>query len=107
MGLLQRIAQDLKTGWASLRYGTAQAANRAMVETEVLHLRREVRKVDDRLHNLCRDMGERAVELYERGTPTEQVLSDFEIVRVAEQAQGLKLQRAKLLVEMDDAQSPS
>lgn len=105
MGLLQRMRQDLRAGWASLRYGTAQAANRAMVETELLQLRRDLRKLDGRLGELSRDIGERAVELHERGVPTEQVLSDFEIARSAEQVQSLKLKRAKLLTEMEDAKT--
>ena len=107
MGVLQRVAQDLKVGWASLRYGAAQAANRAMVETELLQLRRELRKLDGRFGDLSRDIGERAVELQERNVTTEQILSDFEIVRGAEQARELKLQRAKLLAEMEDAKASS
>lgn len=107
MGLLQRVTQDVKVGWASLRYGTAQAVTRAMVETELLQLRRELRALDGRLGDLSRDIGERAVELQERNVTTEQVLSDFEIVRGAEQAQELKLQRAKLLAEMEEAKVPS
>lgn len=107
MGLLQRMKQDLKVGWASLRYGTAQAANRAMVETELLQLRRDLRKLDNRVSELSRDIGERAMELQERNVATEQILSDFEIVRGVEQAQELKLQRTKLLAEMDDAKAPS
>ncbi|MFM8550823.1 MAG: hypothetical protein ACKOCD_00660 [Nitrospiraceae bacterium] len=105
MGLVQRIKQDLRTGWASVRYGAEQAANRAWVETELLQMSRDLRKVDGRLGELSRDLGERAVELHERGVSTEQVLSDFEIVRSAEQAQELKLHRAKLLAEMDEAKT--
>lgn len=107
MGLLQRIAQDVKVGWASLRYGTAQAANRAMMETELLQLRRDLRKLDHRFSELSRDIGERAMELQERNVTTEQILSDFEIMRGVEQAREMKLQRAKLLAEMDDAKAPS
>ena len=48
MGLLQRLKHDLKAGLATLRLGTAQAANRALEETELLRLRLEIRKLDAR-----------------------------------------------------------
>jgi hypothetical protein len=107
MGLLQRIKHDVKAGWATLRYGTAQAATRALEETELLRLRLEVRKLDQRISELYGDLGERAVELSERGVPAEQVLSDSEIVRVAEQVASLQGDRAKLTVEMDEIRSGS
>jgi hypothetical protein len=66
-----------------------------------------LRKLDGRFGDLSRDIGERAVELQERNVATDQILSDFEIVRGAEQAQELKLQQAKLLAEMEDAKAPS
>jgi len=107
MGFLQRIKHDVKAGWATLRYGTAQAATRALEETELLRLRLEVRKLDGRIDELYGDIGERAVELSERGVPAEQVLSDTEIVRAAEQVAALKAERAKLTAEMDDIRSGS
>ncbi|MBM4122701.1 MAG: hypothetical protein FJ249_08930 [Nitrospira sp.] len=105
MGILQRIKHDLKTGWAHLRYGTARAANRALEEAELLGFRLELRKLDDRLKDLYRDMGERAVELHERGEPAEQISSDFEITRGADQVQMLKAERAKLLADLNETQT--
>jgi hypothetical protein len=105
MRLLQRIKHDLKAGWARLRYGTARVADRALEEAELLGLRLELRKLDDRLRDLYRDMGERAVELHERGEPVEQILSDLEITRGAEQVQTLKAERAKLLADMNEART--
>jgi len=43
MGLLQRLKHDLKVGLATLRHGTAQAAIRALEETELLRIRLEIR----------------------------------------------------------------
>lgn len=103
MGLLQRIGHDLKAGWAGLRYGTAHAATRALVETELLRLRLDLRKLDERIGDLCRDLGERAVELHERGQRAEQVLVDPKIVQAVEQVRVLQAERAKLLKEMDEA----
>jgi hypothetical protein len=102
MSLLRRIKQDLRAGWATLRHGTATAANRALEEAELLRLRLEVRKLDERLTDLYRDLGERAVTLHEKGEPTERVLADAEILRRVEQIRALKSHRAKLLSEMDD-----
>lgn len=102
MGLLQRMKHDVRTGWASLRYGTAKAATRALEETELLRLRLDLRKLDERIRDLCGDIGERAVELHERGEPTEQVLADREINQIVRQVSTLRVERAKLLSEMED-----
>jgi hypothetical protein len=107
MGVLQRIKHDLRAGWASLRYGTARAADRALEEADLLRLRLELRKLDDRIKDLCRDLGERAVELHERGEAVEQIMTDFEIARGAEQLQSLKNERAKLIAEMDEVRTGS
>ena len=69
MGLLQRLKHDLRTGLATLRLGTAQAANRALEETELLRLRLEIRRIDQQLNELFHDVGERAVSLREAGEP--------------------------------------
>ncbi len=102
MGLLQRMKHDVRTGWASLRYGTAKAATRALEETELLRLRLDLRKLDERIRDLCGDIGERAVELHERGEPAEQVLADREINQIVRQVSTLRVERAKLLSEMED-----
>jgi hypothetical protein len=105
MGLLQQIKHDLRAGLARLRFGTVRAANRVLEETELLKLRLEVRKLDRRIKELCRDIGERAVELHERGESSVQILSDREIVRVADQVTTLKAERRRLMTEMDDVLS--
>ena len=78
MGLLQQIRHDVKAGLARLRFGTVKAAHRALEETELLNLRLEARKLDRRINDLYRDIGERAVELHERGEPAGNILSDRE-----------------------------
>ena len=50
---------DLKAGLVTLRLGTAQAANRALEETELLRVRLEIRKLDQQLDEHYRDVGER------------------------------------------------
>jgi hypothetical protein len=105
MGLLRRLALDLKAGWAGLRYGTAQAATRALEETELLRLRLELRKLDDRIADLCRGIGERAVDLHERGMSADRVLADHDILHGVEQVTTLRAERDKLLRDMDEIRS--
>jgi predicted nucleic acid-binding Zn-ribbon protein len=102
MGLFQRLKHDLKAGLATLRHGTAQAANRALEETELLRLRLEIRKLDQQLGELYRDIGERAVNLREGGEPVERVLYDAEIGRLVKEIQELKEARGKLESEMTE-----
>jgi predicted nucleic acid-binding Zn-ribbon protein len=102
MGLFQRLKHDLKAGLATLRHGTAQAANRALEETELLRLRLEIRKLDQQLGELYRDIGERAVNLREGGEPVDRVLYDAEIGRLVKEIQELKEARGKLESEMTE-----
>ena len=102
MGLLQRIKDDLRTGLATLRLGTAHAASRALEETELLRMRLEVRKIDQQLSDLYKDIGERAVEMKERGETAERVMYDEDIGRVVREIQELKDARKKLESEMDE-----
>jgi chromosome segregation ATPase len=105
MGLLQRLKHDLKAGLVTLRLGTAQAANRALEETELLRIRLEIRKLDQQLDELYRDVGERAVSLREAGEPVERVLYDAEIGRLVKDIQQLKDAREKLESEITEIRS--
>ena len=105
MGLLQRLKHDLKAGWATVRRETAEAANRAMEEAELLRLRLDLRKLDERIRDLCGDIGERAVGLHERGEPVERVMSDMEISRMVQEVRSLQEQRKKIEAEMNDIRS--
>ena len=102
MGLLQRLKHDLRSGLATLRLGTAQAANRALEETELLRLRLEVRRIDQQLQELYRDVGERAVSLREAGEPVERVMYDTEVARLVKDIQRLKDASNKLEAEMEE-----
>jgi len=104
MGLLQRLKHDVRSGWASLRYGTARAATRALEETEMLRLRLDLRKLDERIKDLHGEIGERAVDLHERGESADHILSDREINQLAQQVSTMKAERGKLLAEMDEIQ---
>ena len=73
MGLLQRLNDGFRSGLATLRLGTAHVAGRALEEAELLRMRLEVRKIDQQLSDLYKDIGERAVEMKERGETAERV----------------------------------
>jgi len=105
MGLLQRLRHDLKAGFATLRHGTAQAAIRALQETELLRIRLEIRKLDEKLEELYRDVGERAVSLGEGGETAARVLYDAEIGRLVTEIQELKDARDKLESEVMEIRS--
>jgi predicted nucleic acid-binding Zn-ribbon protein len=102
VGLLQQIKDDFRSGMATLRLGTAHAANRALEETELLRMRLDVRKIDQQLSDLYKDIGERAVEMKERGEAAERVVYDAEIARIMREIQQLKDGRKKLESEMDE-----
>jgi hypothetical protein len=102
MGLLQRLKHDFRAGWVTLRHGTAQAATRALEESELLRYRLELRKVDQQLDDLYADVGERAVELHDRGEPVDRILLDSDIARVMQQVRTLQDEKTKLLLEMND-----
>ena len=102
MSFLSRLGHDLKSGLVRLRYGAAQAATRALEESELLRLRHEVRKLDARIGDLCRDLGERAMELHERSTSPERLLTDLEIRRGTEEVRALHTQRERLVQDMEE-----
>jgi len=105
MGLLQRLKDDLRSGLATLRLGTAHAAGRALEETELLRMRLEMRKLDQKLSDLYKDVGERALEMKERGETAERILFDAEINRLVEEMQTLKESRQNLENEMNEIRS--
>jgi len=101
MGLFQRIKDDLRTGIATLRLGTVHAAGRALEETELLRMRLELRKLDQQVSDLYKDIGERAVEMKERGETAERVVYDAEIVRLVKEIEVVKESQKKLEAEME------
>ena len=102
MGMLQRLSHDLRAGWVTLRHGTAKAATRALEEGELLRYRLELRKVEQQLNDLHADIGERTIELHDRGEAAGHVLSDSEITRMMKQVHMLQDERTKLLLDMND-----
>jgi hypothetical protein len=105
MGIFQRLKHDVRAGLATLRHGTAQAAIRALEETELLRIRLDIRKFDQQLEELYRNVGERAIHLREAGEPVQRVLYDAEIGRLVKEIQELKDAREKLESEITEIRS--
>ena len=102
MGLLQRMKDDLRAGLATLRLGTVHAAGRALEETELLRMRLELRKLEQQLSDLYKDIGERAIDMKERGESAERVVYDAEIVRLVKEVEVLKASQKILEADMED-----
>ncbi len=100
--MLQRLSHDLRAGWVTLRHGMAKVATRALEEGELLRYRLELRKVEQQLDDLHADIGERTIELHDRGEAAERILSDVEVTRMMQQVRTLQEERTKLLLEMND-----
>jgi|SRR5579884_850348 len=105
MGLIQRLAHDIRAGIAKLRYGTVRAAHRALEETELLQLKLEMRKLEERINELNGDIGERAIDLHGRGESPEAIVRDPDILRHVEQVLALRAERTKLLAEMEEVRA--
>jgi hypothetical protein len=102
VGLFQRIKDDVRAGIATLRLGTVHAAGRALEETELLRMRLELRKFDQQLSDLYKDIGERAIDMKERGETAERVVYDAEIVRLVKEVEVIKESKKKLEAEMKE-----
>ena len=102
MGFLQRMKDDLRAGIATLRLGTVHAAGRALEETELLRMRLELRKLEQQLSDLYKDIGERAIDMKERGETAERVVYDAEIVRLVKEVEVLKESQKKLEADMEN-----
>lgn len=95
----RRFKNDLRTGWALVRGGTAEAVDRSLEEIELLRLKFQLYQVEDQMKDLYRAAGERAYQLMERGAET--VLQDKEIARLFDQVDHLKQEEARIRFDME------
>lgn len=95
----RRFKNDLRTGWAKVRQGTADATDRSLREIELLRLKFELYKVEDQIKEHVRAAGERAFQLIERKGSG--VLDDKEIRRLFEQVDRLTQEEARIRFERD------
>ncbi len=95
----RRIKNDLRTGWALMRRGSAEAVNRSLEEVELLKLKFKLYKVGDQIKDLYRAAGERAFQLIERGADS--VMDDKELTRLFKEIEQLKQEEARIRFEME------
>jgi len=65
MSRFRRFKNDVRTGWAKVRQGTAKVADRSLEEMEFLRLKFQLYKVEDQIKEHLRAAGERAFQLIE------------------------------------------
>ena len=87
-----QVAQDARD--------KAEAANRAMEESELLKLRLELRKIKDQLDQVHEDIGERTVRLTEQGSTLDAIKTDREITAWIEDVRKLRDQGARIEADM-------
>lgn len=95
----RRFKNDLRSGWAILRRGSAEAVDRSLEEVELLRLKFQLYKVEDQIKDLYRLAGERAFQLIERGADT--IVHDKEMARLFEQVAQLQQEEARIRFEME------
>ena len=95
----RRFKNDLRTGWALMRQGSAEVADRSLEEIELLRLKFRLYKVEEQIKDLYRAIGERGAQLIERGEG--RVGDDKEIQRLFEQVDQLKQEEARIRFEME------
>ncbi|GKS57793.1 hypothetical protein YTPLAS18_13200 [Nitrospira sp.] len=105
MRLIQRIAQDLRAGWVTLRQGAAEAATRALEETELVKLRLQLRKLDEQIAHVYEDIGERALARHEKRESIDQIMADSEMTTLVAQLQRLRQERDKVQSDIEDVRS--
>jgi len=95
----RRFKNDLRTGWAKVRQGTAETVDQSLRELELLRLKFELYKVEDQIKDHLRAAGERAFQLIERKGGS--VLDDKEMRRLFEKVDQLKQEEARIRFERD------
>jgi 5'-deoxynucleotidase YfbR-like HD superfamily hydrolase len=95
----RRLGRDLRTGWAVVRRGSAEAVNRSLEEIELVRLKLKLDVVEAHIKELYRAVGERAFQLIEREAGT--VMSDKELLRLFDQIEQLKQEEERIQFEME------
>jgi len=95
----RRFKNDLRTGWAKVRQGTAETVDQSLRELELLRLKFELYKVEDQIKDHLRAAGERAFQLIERKGGN--VLDDKEMRSLFEKVDQLKQEEARIRFARD------
>jgi hypothetical protein len=95
----RRLRDDLRSGWAVVRKGSANAASRSLEELELLRLKLHMDRMETQIKELCRAAGERAFQLIERDAGS--IMNDKELQRLFEKIDHVKQEEERLRFEME------
>jgi hypothetical protein len=95
----RKFKTDLRTGWATVRQGSAETVDQSLREIELLRLKFELYRVEDQIKDHLRAAGEWAFQLIERKGGS--VLDDKEMRGLFEKVDRLKQEEARLRFERD------
>jgi len=95
----RQFKNDLRTGWAVVRRGSAETVDQSLREMELLRRKFDLYQVEDQIRDLLREAGERAFQVIERKSGN--VLEDKELRDLFERVDQLKQDEARIRSERD------
>jgi len=95
----RKFKNDLRTGWATVRRGSAETVDQSLREIELLRLKFELYQVEEQIRDCLRAAGERAFQLIERKGGS--VLDDKEMQGYFAKVDQLKQEEARIRFERD------
>ena len=95
----RKFKNDLRTGWATVRQGSAETVDQSLREVELLRLKFELYRIEDQIRDHLRAAGERAFQLIERKGGS--VLEDKELRSLFDKVGQLKQEEARIRFERD------
>ena len=95
----RKFKNDLRTGWATVRQGSAETVDQSLREIELLRLKFELYRIEDQIRDHLRAAGERAFQLIERKGGS--VLEDKELRSLFDKVGQLKQEEARIRFERD------
>ncbi len=95
----RQFKNDLRTGWAIVRRGSAETVDQSLREIELLRRKFDLYQVEDQIRDLLRAAGERAFQVIERKGGS--VLDDKELRDLFEKVDRLKQDEARIRLERD------
>jgi len=96
---VRAFKNDLRTGWAIVRRGSADTVDQSIREMELLRRKFDLYQVEDQIRSLLRAAGERAFQVIERTGGN--VLDDKELRDIFEKMDQLKQDEARIRLERD------
>jgi len=100
MDIISKIQRDLSAGLATVKKEGTSLFLKTMTEMDMLKYRFEVHKIQGRLSELYRELGERFVEAVEKGE--EEAFFTGEMMGLVEKIEDIRIEEERYKKEMDD-----